>query len=123
MLMKRAILALAFLLLLTISSVAQLPQCADSGGTLIDTLHLQLTFSSSYTLRMQGTSTSGSTYQAIWAVIVERTSTGKINYIIDASSITFSGDCGPVDVMSTTQIFDMLAMATVSQGLAMGYMT
>jgi len=119
--MKRAILALAFLLLLTIPSWAQFAPCAEDGSVSIDTTTLHLTISSNSAFALRGgITTSTTTTHVAWLVTTDRSASGRINYSISAPSITFSGDCSIVDGMSTVQIFDMLAKATVSQGLATG---
>jgi len=107
--MKRAFLALAFLLLLAISARAQTPSCLDSGESVVDTLHLQVSFS-----------TSSSSASIAVEAFVGRTLSGRTDYIINTSSIKFSGDGSGINSKSTLQIFDMIAMATVSQGISQG---
>ena len=109
--MKRAFLALAFLLLLAISTWAQLPMCSES-ETIIDTTHVELSFS---------TTASKSVYA--WDIVIERTNAGRIDAAIDPTTIKFSGDCSGLNAMSTSQIFDMIAMTTVSQEVGQGYIT
>jgi hypothetical protein len=108
--MKRAFLALAFLLLLAISTWAQTPACSDS-ETVVDTTHVELSFS---------TTTSRT---IAWEVVIERASSGRIDAVINPTSIKFSGDCSGLNTMPTSQIFDVIAMATVSQEVGSGYMT
>ena len=53
-------------------------------------------------------------------VSVWRTSTGQIDYIIDAASVEFVGDCGGVD-MSAADIFGSLASAAMAKGIEMNF--
>ena len=115
--MKRAITALVLLPLLSIPvwSSSQVPNsfnCVESGGVPVDTVTNEVVLPS-----------GGNSVVAIWEVIVSRTSSGSMVYTIDASSIYFTGDGTSINGMSTLQIFDILARATVAQGIAQGYTT
>jgi len=110
--MKRALLAFLALLFHAVSCWAQSTPCTEPGSTVIDTLEMELTLPPSG--QHQSVSTA-------WELLVERTSSGQTNYVINASSIRFTGDATVVNSMSTTQIFNLIATATVSQGVAVGF--
>lgn len=107
--MKRALLALVLLLLLPIPVWSQSTSCNEQGTTIIDTVQMKLEFS-----------TSGHVTGMIWELMIGRTSGGQTNYYINPASISFSGDGTAVDAMTTLQVFDLIATATVSQGISLG---
>lgn len=106
--MKRAFLALAFLLLLATSTWAQTPPCLEA-DTVVDTVQLQLSLST--------------TEHLVWDFYLGRAASGRMEYAINPASIKFSGSCSNLNTMSTSQIFDMIATATVSQGVGLGFTT
>ena len=106
--MKRAVTALALLLLLSIPGWANpTTSCVDSTAVPIDTVTSELTLAT--------------TGQAIWEWFVGRTSNGQTIYSINPESIHFTGNCDSLNGMSTASIFDLLAKTTVAQGIALGY--
>lgn len=68
---------------------------------------------------IQGASVS----QVIHDICVWRTSAGRVEYVINVESIRFSGNCADADSISTADLFDLLAQADISQGIALGYAT
>lgn len=110
--MKRALLASLALLFCSVSCWAQSNPCSEPGSTVIDTVEMQITVPPS------GQTQAGTW---IWEFLIERTSSGQTNYVINASSISFKGDATVANSMSTTQIFNMIATATVSHGVAVGF--
>lgn len=55
-------------------------------------------------------------------VCVWRSADNRIDYVIQAASITFSGDCGAeVDAVATVAFFDIMAAAAAEHGAALGY--
>lgn len=57
-------------------------------------------------------------------VIVYRTSTGRIDYVLNPNSIRCTGDCaGVIDNIPTGQLFGMLSQLAVVQGISNGYTT
>lgn len=55
-------------------------------------------------------------------VCVWRTAGNRIDYVIQAASITFSGDCGAeIDAVATVALFDIMAAAAVQRGAVLGY--
>ncbi len=107
--MKRALQALVLLLLLPIPVLSQSMPCSDPENTIIDTVKAELDVAS-------GSSSS----TIMWEYLVERTSTNQISFRIAVPSIRFSGDSTWVNSATTVQIFDLIAMATVSNGVSMG---
>lgn len=108
--MKRAIAALILLPLLSIPGWSSSIPCTESGSTTTDTITSEIVLPS-----------TGGQATAIWEFLSTRNSSGQISYVIDATSIYFTGDGSVVDGMSTIQVFDMIAKATVGQGIALGY--
>lgn len=53
-------------------------------------------------------------------VSVWRLANGQIDYILDASSVQFVGDCGAID-LSPSDVFALLAKEALVQGIAMNY--
>lgn len=109
--MKRALQALVLLLLLPIPVWSQSTPCNSQGEILSDTVTMKLEVSS------QSGSSSG---QLAWELLHERTSSGQTNYYINPSSIRFTGDGAIIDALTTLQVFDLIATATVSQGISLG---
>lgn len=55
-------------------------------------------------------------------IVVYRTSGGRVDYVLNTSSIHCTGDCaGVVDAIPTGQLFGMLSQLAVAQGIANGY--
>lgn len=108
--MKRALQALVLLLLLPIPVWSQSTSCSEPGSTVIDTVQGKLEISNQ----------SGNQGAIIWELIATRTSGGHTNYYINPATITFNGDGALVDALTTVQVFDLIATATVSQGIALG---
>lgn len=55
-------------------------------------------------------------------VIINRTSTGRIDYVLNTNSIRCTGDCaGVIDNIPTGQLFGMLSQLAVAQGISNGY--
>jgi hypothetical protein len=121
--MKGALLAFALLLVCVISAHSQQIPCIDAGSTLDDTVYQSLTIPGGiFGLSRSGLSplSSGGLILS-WEFISERTSSGQHNYVISIPSISYSGDCSGVDGMTASQILDLIAKATVSRGVALGY--
>jgi|GEM_PF-2585693 len=108
--MKRALLAFVFLATYSTYSFAQTQWCIESGAEITDSVEVELTVSG------QG----GGTAQAIWEILAYRTTSGQVNYMIDPASISFKGDASVINALTTQQIFDLIGMATVSEGVAIG---
>lgn len=104
--MKRAVTALALLLVLSVRCWSQ-SQCVDSGATPVDTVSADVALSGNSAI--------------IWEYGIFRTSSGQIQYVINVASIHFTGDGGVVDGMTTKQIFDLISQASVAQGVALGH--
>jgi len=57
-------------------------------------------------------------------IIVYRTSGGRVDYVMNTSSIRFTGTCaGVIDNIPTGQLFGMLSQLAVAQGITNGYTT
>lgn len=55
-------------------------------------------------------------------IVVYRTSTNRIDYVLNTSSIRCTGDCaGVIDAIPTGQLFGMLSQLAVAQGITNGY--
>lgn len=108
--MNRALLALVLLLLLPIPVRPQSAVCSDQGSTIIDTMQMEIGIPSQ----------SGKVASLLWEVIVDRTSGGQVNYRIDPGTIRFQGDAAVINSLSTSQVFDLIATTTVSNGVAIG---
>ncbi len=107
--MKRALQALVLLLLLPIPVWSQSTSCTE-GVTITDTVQMKVEMSAQ----------SGASSSIAWELMIGRTSGGQVNYYINPSSIVFSGDGSVVNAMTTVQVFDLIATATVSQGISLG---
>lgn len=105
--MRRAVTALALLLVLSVECWSQSIPCSDANPTVLDTVDCQIQL-------------SGVTYNT-WEVWILRNGSGQINYVINVQSIQFTGDGAVVDAMTTKQIFDLIAQMTVAQGVGLGY--
>lgn len=99
--------ALALLLLLSIPGWSNQTYCVDTTATPIDTISADMALSNSGNV--------------VWEIYVERTSSGQTVYKINPASISFTGSCDSVNGMPTSAIFDMLAKATVINGIALGH--
>ncbi len=104
--MRRAVMALVLLLVLSVECRSQTNNCSDPNATPIDTVSVDVSV--------------GAWTKSIWEVWIER-SGGQVQYVINVTSIHFTGDGATVDAMSTKQIFDMIAQTTVAQGVALGH--
>jgi len=105
--MKKALATLALLLLLSIQGWSNSLSCIDPTATPIGTGTFEMPLSS--------------TCQSIWEITILRTSGGQIIYMISPESIHFSGSGDAVNSLTTSNIFAMISIETVSQGVALGY--
>lgn len=99
--------ALALLLVLSVRCWSQTSYCVDQNATPIDSISVDVAL--------------GSSSQIISEIWVTRSAGGQIQYVVNPQLIYFSGDGSKVDAMSTTQIFDLVAQAAVSEGISLGY--
>lgn len=116
----KAILLTLFLcsIIVTTHAKPSLP-CGEEGATPIDTFSVNMELQS-----LQGgsslTSGAGSAWVS-WEVIVQHSSSGQNNYVVNLGSISFTGDPTEVDNMTTGQIFTLIGQSTVAQGVALGH--
>jgi hypothetical protein len=114
------------LVLLVVATASAQGHPTDPGAVLIGTFQVTISvgnggsvFTTSRT-GIRSTTTSTEECQIKTNVTVWRTSTGAIDYIIDASSITYVGSCGSLG-LTTADIFSLLSQAAVYQGIQLGY--
>lgn len=110
--MKTAVLAFVTLLLHSVCSSAQSGVCSDQGTVALDTVAMEVT--------IPPTVPNSKSCVAAWEYVIERSSGGQISYRIDPGSIHFSGDPVTINSLSTIQVFDLIATATVSNGVVIG---
>jgi len=114
----KAILVTLFLCSLVVitRADASLP-CEEEGDTPIDTIavDVELPYSGG------GSAALGSGTRMGWEIVVERSSSGQNNYLINLGSISFTGNSADVDNMTTSQIFTLIGQSTVAQGVTLGY--
>jgi hypothetical protein len=118
---------LALLLLLCwipIVASAQLP-CSTPGSLTLDTMIVTATPCGSggaqVTFRIAELPDAQPPAVAHWFVTVTRRSDGSIEYLIDATSLQFSGDCSCIDLVSTRDLFAWVSASTIAQGIADGH--
>ena len=99
----------------------------DAGAVLLGTFSTTVTvpgvtfsFGKGFTLPDR-IDAGGEGCQMVASVSVWRTPEGKIDYVIDATSVTLSGECGALDDLSTASLFAQLSVAAVEQGISLGY--
>jgi hypothetical protein len=54
-------------------------------------------------------------------IIVMETSGGRVDYILSAAGVTFTGDPEPIDGSTTVEIFDALSLEAMNQGISQSY--
>jgi hypothetical protein len=119
---------LALALLMVVSASAQTPQHpTDPNAVLIATYQVTISVGGSggtSSFRTGGsirsTSTAAEECQIKANVTVWRTSSGAIDYVLDASSIVYIGSCGSLG-LTTADVFSLLSQAALQQGIALGY--
>ncbi len=115
----RRMVPLIILLFLCVQASGKASECSqhpvDPNASLL--CSLEVTVALSPTPPMQGLSVS----QVIHDICVWRTSTGRVDYVVKTESIRFVGNCADADSISTADLFDLLAQADISQGIALGY--
>jgi hypothetical protein len=117
---------LALVLLVAASASAQTPPVhpSDPNAVLIGTFEVTISVSGGTTSTartgVRAASTSTEDCQIKSTIQVWRTSTGAIDYVIDASSITYVGNCGSLG-MTTADVFGLLSQAALSKGISLGY--
>lgn len=96
------------------------PHPNDPTATVVGSFWVTLTLSS----ENKGTDllADGSKCQTELEFIVYRTSTGRIDYVLNPNSIRCTGNCvGVIDNIPTGQLFGMLSQLAVAQGISNGY--
>lgn len=121
-----ALTTLALVLLVVATASAQAPvHPTDPNAVLIGTFEVSVfvsggtaTTASRTGVRTASTSTEDCQIKA--TIQVWRTSTGAIDYVIDASSIRYVGSCGSLG-MTTSDIFGLLSQAALQSGIQQGF--
>lgn len=115
----RRMVPLIILIFLCAQAAGRASECSqhpvDPSASLL--CSLEVTVALSATPPVEGLSVS----QVIHDICVWRTSTGRVDYVVKTESIRFVGNCPDADGISTADLFDLLAQADISQGIALGY--
>jgi hypothetical protein len=116
------------LILLFPCTHAQSQRCLDGGAIPVDTFAVTLSLDSSFTGLLKGVSVDriravcGKSNAFVnWIVVGSQLTGGQIGYSIDPASIACSGDDSFIDNFTTSQLFSMMAQATVQRGIELGY--
>lgn len=118
---------LALVLLVVATASAQTPQHpTDPNAVLIGTFEVTIyvsggTSSSSSTRNgLLSASSSPDDCQIKATIQVWRTSTGAIDYVIDAGSIVYVGSCNSIG-LTTSDVFALLSRAALQKGIESGF--